>query len=250
MAAGLTAALAGLSTSTLIILVRVCIKIRLLQVLLTSTRGISAQATAIRLCTRLARLGIRPGGGIFRACTLLWWMAARAALVWRLKGPRPSGVCRKVVAGIACPNLASCIGYRSRQILATAPWSVLAGLDTMALSSSNYGNAEESMLELTNDEKYALNLVYLKTQVQAIRYGGAHHLSYKKTGISTASWRGSLVSELSCPTPRAAAAFRYLMANNRYYKALYGQHKALLQSRASLNSCVPGLIGLSATEME
>ena len=98
-----------------------------------------------------------------------------------------------------------------------------------------YGCEGESMLDMTKEEMYALTVVMLKTSVKPMTYGAAHQLNWKKTGLSTASFRGSLVSEASCPTPRCAAAFRFLIANNRYYKEFVRQHKALLQSGASLN---------------
>jgi hypothetical protein len=98
-----------------------------------------------------------------------------------------------------------------------------------------YGCEGESLLDLTKEERFALTIVFLKTQVQPMKYGAAHHVNWKKVGLSTASFRGSLVSAESCPTPRSAGAFRFLMSHNRYYKALHDQHRALLGSGASLN---------------
>ena len=98
-----------------------------------------------------------------------------------------------------------------------------------------YGCEGDSLLDLTKEERYALSIVFLKTKVQPMKYGAAHHVNWKKVGLSTASFRGSLVSEHSLPTPKARAAFRFLMQNNRYYKALHDQHRALLESGASLN---------------
>ena len=91
------------------------------------------------------------------------------------------------------------------------------------------------MLDLTKEERYALTLVFLKTQVKPVQYGASHHVNYKKVGVSTARFRASLVSAGPFPTPRAAAAFRFIMANNRWYHALHQHHEGLLRSGASLN---------------
>ena len=91
------------------------------------------------------------------------------------------------------------------------------------------------MLYLTKEERHALTVVFLKTCVQPMTYGAEHQKNWKKTGLSTASFVSSLVSEASCPTPRSAAAFRFLLANNRDYKEFVRQQKALLDSGASLN---------------
>ena len=86
------------------------------------------------------------------------------------------------------------------------------------------------MLELSPDEQQALQIVVLRTSVRAERYGAAHQLNWKKTGLSRAYYRKCRVQESSMPTPRAAAAFKFLRENNEYYKSFLGQHNAILDA--------------------
>ena len=88
----------------------------------------------------------------------------------------------------------------------------------------------ESMLESSPDEQRALQIVILRTSVEAEKYGAAHHLSWKKTGLSRAYYRQSRVQESSMPTPRAVAAFRFLQEHNEYYKSFLRQHNAILDA--------------------
>ena len=48
-------------------------------------------------------------------------------------------------------------------------------------------------------------------------------------GLSTAYFRRTAVTESSMPTPRAKAAFRYLLANNKYYRKFWELQKELLE---------------------
>ena len=51
-----------------------------------------------------------------------------------------------------------------------------------------------------------------------------------KVGLSTAYFRRTAVTESNMPTPRAKAAFRYLLANNKYYKKYWDMQKELLEN--------------------
>ena len=51
-----------------------------------------------------------------------------------------------------------------------------------------------------------------------------------KVGLSTAYFKRTAVTELNMPTPRAKAAFRYLLANNKYYKKYWEMQKELLEN--------------------
>ena len=68
-----------------------------------------------------------------------------------------------------------------------------------------------SMLDLTQDECSALQIVVLRTDVRKEQYGAAHQFNWKKVGLSRAYFKSELVSAARMPTPRAAAAFEYLM---------------------------------------
>ena len=92
------------------------------------------------------------------------------------------------------------------------------------------------MLELTDVEYQALQIVILRTEVKAQRWEGARHfLNWKKVGVSRAYYKPDLVQEDKMPTDRAAAAFRYLKANNWYYLSFLGQHEQLILDKRSLN---------------
>ena len=49
-----------------------------------------------------------------------------------------------------------------------------------------------------------------------------------KVGLSTADFKRAAVTESNMPTPRAKAAFKYLLANNKYYKKYLEMQKDLL----------------------
>ena len=68
----------------------------------------------------------------------------------------------------------------------------------------------ESMLALSRDEYQALAVVILRCDVKEQTYGAQHQKNWKKVGLSRAYFRKELVTEESMPTPKAAAAFRYL----------------------------------------
>ena len=95
-------------------------------------------------------------------------------------------------------------------------------------------NEGVSMLELTQDERRSLQIVVLRTQVQSIRYGAAHHCNFKKMGLSRAYFKSALVTRESLPTARARAAYDFLM-KNKYYDLMWKEHKSRLESNASLN---------------
>ena len=48
-------------------------------------------------------------------------------------------------------------------------------------------------------------------------------------GLSTAYFKRTAVTESSMPTSRAKAAFRYLLANNKYYRKFWELQKELLE---------------------
>jgi hypothetical protein len=58
----------------------------------------------------------------------------------------------------------------------------------------------------------------------------AHHANLKKVGLSTAYFKRTAVTESSMPTPRAKAAFRYFLANNKYYRKYWEMQKELLEN--------------------
>ena len=90
-----------------------------------------------------------------------------------------------------------------------------------------------SMLELT--ERTALQIVVLRTAVKQERYGATHQHNWKKVGLSRANYTANLATEERRPTARAAAAFRFLLHNNKYYQSFHTRHRELLGSGSSLN---------------
>ena len=75
----------------------------------------------------------------------------------------------------------------------------------------------ESMLALSEDEKRALQIIVLKTNVKQERYGAAHHANWKKVGLSRAYYKDMAVTEENMPTIKAKAAFVWLKDNNLFY---------------------------------
>ena len=92
-----------------------------------------------------------------------------------------------------------------------------------------------SMLDLTEEETRALQIVVLKTTLKQERYGASHQYNWKKTGLSRAYWKEQRVHEGSMPTPRAAAAYRFLMKENKFYKAFNDWQGRILANGDSLN---------------
>ena len=93
----------------------------------------------------------------------------------------------------------------------------------------------DRMLDMTEDEKRALQIVVLRCEVKQERYGAAHQVNWKKTGLSRAYFKSDRVSEGSMPTPRAAAAYRFLMAENQFYAVFSQMQGRILENKTSLN---------------
>jgi hypothetical protein len=91
------------------------------------------------------------------------------------------------------------------------------------------------MLDLTEADANALMLVVLRVDKKSERYGAAHQLNWTKVGLSRAYFVKYAVCESSLPSAKAVAAFRFLMANNKYYKSYHQIHQQLLQTESSLN---------------
>ena len=93
----------------------------------------------------------------------------------------------------------------------------------------------ESMLQLTEEEQRALQVVCLRTQVQQEMYGAAHQFNWKKVGLSRAYYQKQRVCEASMPTDRCRAALRFLLANNSFYKVFHKEQQRRLDAKVSLN---------------
>ena len=93
----------------------------------------------------------------------------------------------------------------------------------------------ESMLELSEDEAQALQVVCLVTSVRKEGFGANHQFNWKKIGLSRAYFRKEAVTEATMPTPRAQAAYRFLLAHNKYYEYFHKIQAHLLKTRSPLN---------------
>ena len=91
-----------------------------------------------------------------------------------------------------------------------------------------------SMLELDLVEQRALQVVSLKVSVREEVFGAAHQKNWKKVSLSRAYFPAERVTEAGMPTPRAAAAFRFMYKENLYYRAFVDQQHARLNSNAVL----------------
>ena len=98
-----------------------------------------------------------------------------------------------------------------------------------------HNTSGDSMLQLTDAEASSLTIVVLVTNVKKEVFGGSHQLNWKKVGLSRAYFRKELVCEANMPSPRAKAAYRFLMSHNEYYKKYQGMQQDLLSRQASLN---------------
>ena len=93
----------------------------------------------------------------------------------------------------------------------------------------------ESLLELTQEEQRALQVVCLRTEVKQEKYGAAHQFNWKKVGLSRAYYQKQRVCEASMPTDRCRAALRFLLANNAFYKVFHQEQQRRLDEKVSLN---------------
>ena len=98
-----------------------------------------------------------------------------------------------------------------------------------------HNNTGDSMLELSEEERLALQLVVLRCNVKQERYGAAHQYNWKKVGLSRAYFKKDAVHEGSMPTPRAAAAYRFIMRENKFYAAFQSLHCRMLSNKDCLN---------------
>ena len=57
----------------------------------------------------------------------------------------------------------------------------------------------------------------------------------KKTGLSRAYYKGTRMDGASMPTRRAAAAYKFLMENNKYYQVFSSTQRRLLDGQLPLN---------------
>ena len=87
-----------------------------------------------------------------------------------------------------------------------------------------------SMWELDAEESSALQIVLLEVYAKPQKYGSPHHYNWKKIALSRAHFKKELVTRASMPTPRAAAAFDYLVAENKFYKRFLEKQKAAIDS--------------------
>ncbi len=97
----------------------------------------------------------------------------------------------------------------------------------------------ESMLDLSRNEADALRIVVLRCNMKKESYTPAgHQFNFKKVGLSRAYFKPALVTEASliaACNEKTAAAFRFLMARNRYYAAFHRMHKERLENSESMN---------------
>ena len=93
------------------------------------------------------------------------------------------------------------------------------------------------MLELTQAEKDALRIVVLVCKVEKEEYGKGRGdlMNWKKTGLSRAYYQNAQVDASSMPTNRAAAAYRFLMEHNEFYKVYSGKQRERLDTQVPLN---------------
>ena len=75
------------------------------------------------------------------------------------------------------------------------------------------------MLELSEVEQRAIQVVSLRREVRKGTYGRADHFNWKKVGLSRTYYRQERVCEENMPTDRARAALRFLLSNNAFYMA-------------------------------
>ena len=94
--------------------------------------------------------------------------------------------------------------------------------------------AGESMLELSDAEQRALQVLTLRVKAQKEVYGGPHHFNWKKVGLSVARYRPELVEEGNMPTERCKAAYRFLRRWNPFYDAQCKEQQRRLEAGESL----------------
>ena len=62
--------------------------------------------------------------------------------------------------------------------------------------------AGETMLELSDAEQAALQVLTLRVKARRETYGAPHHFNWKKVGVSVARYRPEVMDEKNMPTDR------------------------------------------------
>ncbi len=102
--------------------------------------------------------------------------------------------------------------------------------DAGAYSLSNVHG--ESMLELTLKEQQSLQIVCLRCSVEKQLQTGSS-FNWKKVALSRAYYRHNRLNAKDM-TPKVAAAFKFLLENNVYYKYFLDKHNAFLEAKSIL----------------
>ena len=105
-------------------------------------------------------------------------------------------------------------------------------------SYDNSWTSGECMLSLSEEDCSALQIVVLRTNCSMEKFsarGLGHHMNWKKTGLSRAYFKDKLVEERSMPSPKAKAAFRYLMKHNHFYKTFQQMQVRIIREKGACN---------------
>ena len=100
-----------------------------------------------------------------------------------------------------------------------------------------------SMLDLTPAEHKALQIIVLVCTIKREHFweNAPHQFNWKKVALSRAFFKPAALNEASMPTPRAAAAYRFLMEHNMFYAKYDKMHKDRLRAGESMNYVDPKL---------
>lgn len=94
--------------------------------------------------------------------------------------------------------------------------------------------AGETMLELSDAEQAALQVLTLRVKARKETYGAPHHFDWKKVGVSVARYRPEVMDEKNMPTERCKAAYRFLRRWNAFYDGQCQEQQRRIEAGESL----------------
>ncbi|CAK0851570.1 unnamed protein product, partial [Prorocentrum cordatum] len=169
-----------------------------------------------------------------------WVACTQCSGVWHWGKPvdAPPGASESGRA-VHCGACASC------KAAAAQPRSGTANAGTFRAAAGDEGAAQRCVFELTEEEAASLPITDLQCDYTSVRGGRAPTACKKKTSVVRARWRARDV-QAGLPTPRARAAFAWLMEHSEAYRRYYEMH---LQKLAALQEAGEGARWIYTAEL-
>ncbi|CAK0903536.1 unnamed protein product [Prorocentrum cordatum] len=153
------------------------------------------------------------------------------------------GACASCKAAAAQPRSGTAKYY---VMPAASDWPVYdASAGAFRAAAGDEGAAQRCVFELAEEEAASLPIIDSQRDYTSVRGGRAPTACKKKTSVVRARWRARDV-QAGLPTPRARAAFAWLMEHSEAYRRYYEMH---LQKLAALQEAGEGARWIYTAEL-